>query len=271
MTPAHRLTRPDPAEVPTRRISRAKLRRRGRKRARRSRLIGVAVTVAMMIAVRAWFFQAYFIPSPSMQHTLNVGDRVLVNKMSYRFGRPQRGQVVVFDGAASFESITARHAGFWDHVLGVVGAAPDEDDFIKRVIGLPGDRIRCCDERGRLQINGVSLDEPYLYPGDVASLDPFDVLVPPGRLWVMGDHRSRSADSRSHLGDPGGGTVPINRVVGRAVAVLWPPGRLRALGIPDSFERLTTHGRASGDRPGRAAASAAVAAPDRSPRGGTAG
>jgi signal peptidase I len=110
------------------------------------------------------------------------------------------------------------------------------------VIGLPGDRIVCCDEQGRLTVNGVPLDEPYLFPLDLPSRDRFDVLVPPGRVWVMGDHRSRSADSRAHLADPGGGTVPMDKIVGRAVAIVWPLGRAGWLPIPESFERLTNGG-----------------------------
>ena len=198
-----------------------------------------------MGVVRALFLQAFYIPSPSMQNTLQVGDRVLVNKMSFRVGDVQRGQVIVFDGAGNFGP-SGHGGGFFDRILGVFGAAPSEDDYIKRVIGLPGDRVRCCDAQGRLQVNGISLDEPYLYPLDLPSRDKFDIQVQPGRLWVMGDHRSRSADSRAHLGDPGGGTVPISKVVGRAVAIVWPLGRAGRLPVPPSFEGLT-HGRASGD------------------------
>jgi signal peptidase I len=200
--------------------------------------VGLCATLVLIVSVRAWVFEAYLIPSPSMEQTLRVGDRVLVDKLSFRFGHPQRGQVVVFDGADSFDSASPRHR-FWDRALGVFGAAPDEDDFIKRVIGLPGDRVRCCDDQGRLLINGVALVEPYLFPGDVHSLERFDVMVPPGRLWVMGDHRGRSADSRAHLGDPGGGTVPIDKVVGRAVAIVWPPSHFGRLEIPAGFKRLS--------------------------------
>ncbi len=226
--------------------TRAELRTRRRRKLRRTQAALLFAMLATMVLVRALFLQAFYIPSPSMQNTLQVGDRVLVNKMSYRVGDVQRGQVVVFDGVGSFEQKSSGGLGFWDRVLGLVGAAPSEDDYIKRVIGLPGDRIRCCDSRGRLQVNGQSLDEPYLYPLDLPSRDKFDIRVPPGRLWVMGDHRSRSADSRAHLGDPGGGTVPMDKVVGRAVAVVWPLSRVGRLPVPDSFEGLT-NGRATGD------------------------
>jgi signal peptidase I len=245
-TGAHRLLPPVSERRAARRSTRAELRTKRRRRARRVQLIGALVTVGLMIAVRAFFFQAYFIPSPSMEQTLDVGDRVLVNKMSYEVGHPRRGQIVVFNGANSFEPEGHHHHGFFSPVLSLFGAAPSEDDFIKRVIGIPGDHVQCCDATGHLQVNGIPLTEPYLYPGDVPSGEHFDVVVPPGRLWVMGDHRSRSADSRAHLGDPGGGTVPIDKVVGRAVAIVWPLNHAGWLRIPDSFEGLTKNGRAPG-------------------------
>jgi signal peptidase I len=226
--------------------TRAELRARRRRRVRRTQFGLLFGLLALMVLVRALFLQAFYIPSPSMENTLHVGDRVLVNKMSYRVGDVRRGQIVVFDGVDSFDRAPTKGRSILDRVLGLVGAAPSEDDYIKRVIGLPGDRVRCCDAQGRLQVNTQSLDEPYLYPLDLPSRDRFDVVVPPGRLWVMGDHRSRSADSRSHLGDPGGGTVPLDKVVGRAVAVVWPLKRAGWLSVPHSFEGLT-NGRATGD------------------------
>lgn len=226
--------------------TRAELRLRRKRRIRRTQ-VGLALALlATMVLVRALFLQAFYIPSPSMENTLEVGDRVLVNKMSYRVGDVRRGQVVVFDGIYSFDQPSGKGRSLLDRMLGLIGAAPSEDDYIKRVIGIPGDRVRCCDPQGRLQVNGRSLDEPYLYPLDLPSRDKFDIEVPPGRLWVMGDHRSRSADSRSHLGEPGGGTVPLDKVVGRAVAVVWPLKRAGWLSVPPSFEGLT-NGRATGD------------------------
>jgi signal peptidase I len=241
------LVPPTPSRRAARRRTRAELRSKRRRRTRQVQLVGLLLTVALMVSVRAFFFQAYFIPSPSMEQTLDVGDRVLVNKMSYEVGHPQRGQVVVFNGANSFEPEGHHHGGFFGPLLSLFGAAPDEDDFIKRVIGIPGDHVQCCDATGHLQVNGIALNELYLYPGDVPSGERFDVVVPPGRLWVMGDHRSRSADSRAHLGDPGGGTVPIDKVVGRAVAIVWPLGHAGWLRIPNSFERLATNGSAPGE------------------------
>jgi signal peptidase I len=118
---------------------------------------------------------------------------------------------------------------------------PDGTDFVKRVIGVGGDRVACCDEAGRVTVNGVPLDEAsYLFPGDSPSDQSFDVIVPAGMLWLMGDHRSNSADSRAHLGDPGGGMVPESRVVGRVMNVLWPLNRISSVPVPDSFASVAS-------------------------------
>lgn len=224
--------------------TRAELRAQRRRKLRKIQAVVVIGLLVLMTSVRGLMFQAFSIPSPSMEPTLLVGDRVLVNKLSFDVGSVQRGQVIVFDGSGSFVPENTDSPGLFSRLLGAIGLDAGEDDYVKRVIGLPGDRVVCCDAAGHLQINNVSLDEPYLFGNDLPSQDRFDVLVPPGRLWVMGDHRSRSADSRAHLGDPGGGTVPLDKVVGRAVAVVWPLGRAGWLPIPESFERLTTNGRA---------------------------
>jgi signal peptidase I len=154
---------------------------------------------------RAFLLQAYVIPTGSMQPVLEPGDRVIVSRLTLPSDELRRGDVVVFDGADVFA---------------------DRGSFAKRVVGLPGDRVTCCTRAGALAINDEPLPEPYLFPGERASDVPFDVLVPPGRLWLMGDHRSISADSRAHLGRPGGGMVPRDRVVGRVIAVVWPAGRI---------------------------------------------
>jgi signal peptidase I len=142
----------------------------------------------------------------------------------------QRGDVVVFDGRGTFapEPAGTVASGPLGRVAsavgGFLGVAPSERDFVKRVVGVGGDRVVCCDASGRLTVNGAALAEPYLKGGDSASDVGFDIVVPPGRLWLMGDHRSDSADSRAHLGDPGGGTVPTGRVVGKVVLTFWPVG-----------------------------------------------
>ncbi|MEZ0163898.1 signal peptidase I [Kineococcus sp. LSe6-4] len=183
----------------------------------------LAVALLLVLLVRTFVVQTFSIPSDSMQPTLRPGERVLV----WRVDAPEvrRGDVVVFDGTGTFvdappdpQGLAAVGAG----IAGLLGFRPGESDFVKRVVGLPGDRITCCDDRGRLLVDGEPLEEPYLQPGDAPSDVRFDIAVPPGRLWVMGDHRSDSADSRSHLGSPGGGTVALGDVIGRVVAVTWP-------------------------------------------------
>ena len=196
--------------------------------------------------VKTFLVQAFYIPSGSMEQTLQVGDRVLVNKMVYRFRPIERGDIVVFDGTGSFISGTpaqpdlnpvARVARFLGEIVGI--APPSDRDFIKRVIGVGGDRVVCCDADGQITVNGFALmEQEYLYPGNPPSKQTFDVIVPDGRLWVMGDHRSASADSRAHLGDPGGGMVPVDRVIGRAFSIVWPLDRAQFLPIPESFAIL---------------------------------
>ncbi|MET9959713.1 signal peptidase I [Streptomyces sp. NPDC006326] len=197
---------------------------------RRAAVLGVVCT-AFLLLLSNFVVQPFLIPSRSMEPTLKVGDRVLVNKLAYRFGsRPARGDVVVFDGTGSF---VPERSGGGNPVAGAlegVGSAlglgePSDTDFVKRVVGVGGDDVVCCDAGGRIKVNGVALDEPYLYPGDAPSKVPFRIVVPLGTLWVMGDHRSQSRDSRDHLGEPGGGMVPVEKVIGRADWVGWPVSR----------------------------------------------
>jgi signal peptidase I len=189
-------------------------------------LLGVAIVVA--VVVRAFVLQTFYIPSESMQHTLEINDRVLVNKLVYDFRDPRRGEIVVFKAPESWRS------------------DPSGEDFIKRVIGVPGDHVVCCDDHKRLIINGYSLDEPYLlHDGDQqrASPDDFDITVPAGRLWVMGDNRYHSGDSRDQYlhgsdHDIVAATIPMDAVVGRAFVLFWPFSHGDWLSVPDEFSSV---------------------------------
>jgi signal peptidase I len=178
-----------------------------------------------------------------MENTLEINDRVLVNKLVYDVRSIHRGDIVVFNGDGSWDPgpepvDTNFVVKFADGFASMFGFGHPGDILIKRVIGLPGDHVACCDAQGRVTVNGVPLNEKsYLYPGDVPSESRFSITVPPGRLWVMGDHRLISDDARDHLGDPGGGTIPENAVVGRAFVIIWPPSRWRFLPIPATFEQ----------------------------------
>jgi signal peptidase I len=203
----------------------------------------LVVAVAIVLIVTTFFVKPFSIPSGSMENTLAVGDRVLVDKITYRFRDVQRGDIIVFDGTNSF--VPAREIPDRNPLTGAITwvgqslgfISPDSTDFIKRVIGLPGDRVTCCMEDGSMTVNGIPLTEDeYLFPGDLPSTQSFDIVVPSGRLWVMGDHRSNSADSRAHLGDPGGGFVPVDSVVGRGMSVVWPVGNWSGLDIPAAFD-----------------------------------
>jgi len=194
--------------------------------------LALVVAVLASAVVRATLVDVYYIPSDSMEPLLQDGDRVLVSRTDYRAGPIRRGDLVVFDGRGSFAPFRSGNPPLVDGAvrlgqwLGVVGSSTV---YVKRVIGLPGDRITCCAPDGRLMVNGKAVSEDYVYPGDTPSAMKFDVEVPADRLWLMGDHRSVSADSRSLLGAPGGGMVPVDRVIGRPMEIIWPLDRGRQL------------------------------------------
>ncbi|MER0448576.1 signal peptidase I [Streptomyces sp. Edi4] len=203
-------------------------------------LIGIALVLALLI--KTFLVQAFSIPSDSMQDTLQRGDRVLVDKLTPWFGaEPQRGEVVVFHDPGGWldgEPTPSQNAA--QKFLSFIGLMPsaEEKDLIKRVIAVGGDTVEC-QKGGPVKVNGKTLTEPYIYPGNTACDDkPFGpIKVPQGRIWVMGDHRQDSLDSRWHQELPGGGTVSNDEVVGRAFTIAWPLNRLDWLGVPDTFDQ----------------------------------
>ncbi|MFI7605517.1 signal peptidase I [Micromonospora sp. NPDC049366] len=206
----------------------------------------LVVAFCLAVLIRTFLLQAFFIPSGSMEDTLLVGDRVLVNKVVYDVRDPVRGEVVVFRGTERWapQVDDQPEPGFVGKLGRTVGdlvgvSRPGEKDFIKRVIGVPGDRVACCDAQGRVTVNGTPLDEPYVLENSPLDVPPnprecrsrrFDeVVVPPGQIFVMGDHRLVSQDARCQ------GPVPIDNVVGRAFMVVWPSSRWTTLPVPETF------------------------------------
>ena len=212
-------------------------------------LLVIALIVALVI--KTFVVQAFYIPSGSMEKTLLIGDKILVNKLVYHVRSIQPGDIVVFNGQGSWDPSPrpARPAAnpvarAYDATLrpllrsiaGLFGTPVGQTDYVKRVIGVPGDRVACCTAQGLVTVNGVPLHErSYLYPGNSPSQIRFSIIVPPGRLWVMGDHRAISDDSRLHRSSPGGGTIPESKVIGRAFVIAWPPSQWRILPIPATF------------------------------------
>jgi signal peptidase I len=217
----------------------------------RELLIIVVVAAALTLVVKAFVVQVYRIPSASMENTLQVGDRVLVNKLVYHFRGVARGDIIVFSGQDSWGPDAPPPANdpyvrIWDDLLSNIGLSNGQTYYIKRVIGLPGDKVACCTD-GKVTVNGVPLTETsYLYPGDAPSFPFKAVTVPPGHLWVMGDHRGDSDDSRYHTSDPGGGAIPEKQVVGRAFLIIWPPSQVRDLPIPSTFSQAALHAGPAG-------------------------
>jgi signal peptidase I len=227
-------------------------------KARRPRLsfwqelpILVVVAVGLAVLIKSFLFQAFFIPSGSMEQTLHgcpgcAGDRVMVNKVVYHLRGIKRGDIIVFDGKDNYpdDASTATEPSnpvsrVVHDIADFVGLTPKGTDYIKRVIGLPGDVVECCDAQGRVTVNGVGLDEPYIYidPGQTDTNKTFGpVTVPAGRLWVMGDHRNASEDSR--FIHPS--TVPESDVIGRAFVIIWPPSRWTFLS-PRSYHGVPAH------------------------------
>jgi signal peptidase I len=225
----------------------------------------VAIAFVLALLIKHFLVQAFYIPSGSMEQTLQIGDRVLVNKLPYHWRGPERGEVVVFNGLDNFDegvTFTKPTNPVAKAIRGLTGTiglgTPSEKDYIKRVIGVAGDRVMCCDVDGNVVVTpkgatSHSLDEPYVFENDTTDTRYFceagtgrrlcppgsqGVLVPEGRLWVMGDHRGNSSDSRFHLNDAHRGTVPEDKVVGKAFAVVYPFGHFGGLGVPKTFQAV---------------------------------
>ncbi|MEU4561660.1 signal peptidase I [Actinoplanes sp. NPDC023936] len=223
----------------------------------------LVVAFCLAVLIRTFLVQAFYIPSGSMENTLLIQDRVLVNKVVYDMRDPLRGEIVVFRGTDDWapevtEAVSNTFLAKLGRTIGdLVGVSrPGERDFIKRVIGLPGDKVACCDDQGRITVNGIGIDEPYIAEGFNSDLNQppiagqctsrrfTEVTVPAGQMFVMGDHRSVSQDARCQ------GPVPIENVIGRAFVVVWPSDRFTSLSVPDVWKQFAAeHPTAAAGRP----------------------
>jgi signal peptidase I len=198
-------------------------------------LLGTAIVLALII--KTFFVQAFYIPSGSMRDTLKVDDRILVEKMSYWWGDIHRGDIVVFDDPANWlgEEDGEKPTNPVTKALSVVGLYPTGGHLVKRVIGVGGDSVAC--RGGSVYVNDAKLSESSYVTLPVQACDgSWSYVVPPDRLWVMGDNREHSADSRAHVGDPGGGFIPADDVVGKVFVVVWPLDRFGFVHRPDTFD-----------------------------------
>jgi signal peptidase I len=202
----------------------------------------LVIALVLAVAIKYFFVQAFYIPSPSMEPLFIKNDRILVEKVSYwGGGSPHRGDIVVFKDPGNWlgQDESSGGGNAITRALEAIGLYPSGGHLVKRVIGIGGDRVVCCDSQGRVTVNGVALNEgSYLPKGTLPSEEPFDVRVPAGHLWVMGDNRGDSYDSRGHMGDPGGGFVPDDLVVGKVWALIWPWGRAKWIHTPATFKDI---------------------------------
>jgi signal peptidase I len=189
----------------------------------------VVVALVVSLFIKTFVVQFFYIPSGSMENTLQIKDRVAVNKVPFISRSINRGDVVVFRDPDDWlpeiiDYDTNKYVSKAKSALVAVGVLPNptKQYLVKRVVGVAGDHIVCCTKAGNLTINDIEVTEPYIYAGNKPSEMKFDVTVPEGKLWVMGDHRGASADSRYHQEDINKGFVPVSRVTGRVVAVIWP-------------------------------------------------
>ncbi|MBV7364025.1 signal peptidase I [Actinomycetaceae bacterium TAE3-ERU4] len=192
-------------------------------------LVILLVALLTMTMVRHFVVQRFYIPTSSMSSTIEPGDYILASRLTPGSVPIERGDIVVFNDSQKWlGNPPETTSSWWERGLVWVGLRTDREhqQLIKRVIGLPGDTVRCCDAKGNLTVNGAPLEETYLKTGEVPSRQEFSVKVPAGHLWVMGDNRSHSADSRSHQNLPSQGTVPESDVLGKAIAIIWPWKRM---------------------------------------------
>ena len=199
----------------------------------------VATAMVMAVVVKTFFLQAFYIPSESMEPTMLVDDKILVQKVSYWGGDVKRGDIVVFDDPGGWLGAdeSKRASNVVQGTLEKIGLFPTGGHLIKRVIGVGGDTVVCCSD-GKLTVNGTPLDEPYLLDETATKDQTFEVTVKEGYLWVMGDNRGNSSDSRAHQGDPSGGQVSEKSVVGKAWLRVWPLGRAGFIHKPSSFDKV---------------------------------
>ena len=199
-------------------------------------LLGLALVTS--IVVKAFLMQMFFVPSASMRPQLIEKDRILVEKLSTWDNEVERGDVIVFEDPGGWLGTTPEPTGVQE-LLSLIGLYPEGGHLVKRVVAVGSDRVVCCDRQGRLRVNGVPLEEDYLRDDMPPSQKQFKVDVPEDAVWVMGDNRSNSQDSRFHLDDAGNGTVPLENVVGKVWAIVWPTSRLEILDRPDTYEAVT--------------------------------
>lgn len=209
----------------------------------RELLIIIVSALLLSLIIKTFFFQSFWIPSASMEDTLVDGDRILVTKWRPGPLELRHGDVVVFKDPNNWLSQDPQKAPTGIHKVGneilvFTGLLPANagEHLIKRVVGMPGDTVTCTDADAVLQVNGKEIVEPYIKPGTQPCGQEFEINVPDGYLWVMGDNRDNSADSRAHMGEPGGGTIPIDNVVGTTFAVVWPLSHWTGLGNPFTAE-----------------------------------
>lgn len=205
-------------------------------------LLVVLLALTVSTLLRLFLIQVFWIPSSSMRETLNIDDRIAVSRIHSWTGDVRRGDIVVFRDDLDWLG-SSQTSSWWQKIGEFTGLMPagGRETLVKRVIGVSGDHVTCCDDDGRLSVNGTVVEEPYLASGELASNESFDVIVPEGHLWVMGDNRDNSADSRFHTGEGDSPYVAVNSVVGVASAIIWPvahwsfiPGRDVFSGVSDA-------------------------------------